>query len=1105
MTTEDEGLADWLRSLGLAEHVPAFARNDIRLELVPLLSDGDLKELGLSMGHRRLLMGAATQIPGRNAVPSGQSLQEKQGERRQVTVMFCDLVGSTELSTRLDLDDLRNLIHAYYSSCCRSIEEAGGFIARIIGDGILAYFCYPQAREDAAECAIRAGLRILEDLGRGQLDGHNAVSVRIGLATGLTVISDMVGSGFSEQHTATGQTPNLAARIQSLAVPGTMAVADDTRRLAGGMFDYADLGLHKLKGFDEPVHAWRVLGESIGNARFDAYRTEVFDLLGRDAEMNLLRQTWQSVQQGASRIVTIMGEAGIGKSRLLRAAGSGLAPLHALCVLMQCTPNQASTPLHPLIAWIHRASGVSSTDAKANRQRLQGWRGGQENLLDLALIADLLQVPIADVSDLPAMPPDLKRRLTRDVVLDYFKRHCQQGPVLFMLEDAHWMDGATAELLRMLFKSLRDRPLLAMITSRVQNPRPWSDAEHCLDIRLNSLTEEDTEKIIQNVCHGRLLPPAIVRDIIAKTDGVPLFVEELTATVLESGKLRSDGEVLLLDGPLPSLDIPSTLRDSLAARLDRMGDAQEVARMGSALGREFSFLLLAQVSGKPEWSLKAALSRLVAAQLLFQKGQPPNAEYIFKHALVQQAAYDGLLRSDRQALHARIVQAIETHQPDMAAREPGLMAQHCHQAGLPDKEADYLYAAGLASTRMVAVPEALSYFSRAEQVIAGLPQKPHNVQRHIDTIVGMMEVGRFAILPQRLIELGAQARSLSQLPGVNCDAATVAAILFQEGRAQLYSSRYADARRLFVEIRELGRRTQSLSIEMKPASAFSMNLCCQGLFNETLDFIHEGNIGYYREAGSGIDYISGLGWIGYASCQMGPGDQGVRFGDLSVKEAQAVNSAIYLGGAHVWRSHALMSVRRLDEAVADARQCATLAGTVPYLGWHALVFLSLCECRRSNFDAAIESLDEARQLLARAIKDGQWSLFDYVPAIEAEIACFRGENAQALAAAERAIETAAAVDGYFAQAMGWRVKAISALRSGADVTAAQASFERAIGLYEQGAARAEQTFATLVWAYTLQHCGHAALAQQHLRLATTLALQFGFDLRRCEYGAAALL
>ena len=1096
---EKNDLVVWLNSLGLGMHAQAFEKNDVTFDLLRTLSDADLKELGLSMGHRRILMRAASQVRPKKPVPR----QADHGERRQITVMFCDLVGSTEMSGRLDLDDLRNLIHSYYSSCCNIIEDAGGFTARLVGDGILAYFGYPMAREDAAECAIRASLRILETLASGRLDGSSQFNVHIGLATGMSVISDMVGSGFAERHTATGLTPNLASRIQSLATAGSVFVADETRRLAGGLFMYADMGWHQLKGLDKPVQVWRVVGESLSSVRFDAHRTEIFECIGRDAEMNTVLESWNLALSGQCSIVTITGEAGIGKSRLLRTASDQFARLSGLAVLLQCSPNQAATPLHPLIAWIRREARIGSSAGPENLEHLAAWLGGAATPLDLGLIADLLAIPVPDAQALPRMPPDRKRNLTRDLLLRHFNRHTESAPVLFMLEDAHWMDGATEEFLKALFQRMRDRPFLALLTSRPPEKREWSDAGNVRGIRLEPLQPTDAKRLIQNACHGKSLPPAVVSLILARTDGIPLFIEELTATVLESGVLHGESDAPVVAGPLPTMDIPSTLRDSLMARLDRLEGAKEIACVASALGREFTFSLLQRVAGQSPGKVAAALDRLVDAQLLFRRGVPPAAEYVFKHALIQQAAYEGQLRSDRQALHARIVHAIEAHQSETARNEPGLMAHHCQEAILPDKEVDYLFAAGRASTRVVAIAEALSYFSRAEQVIATLEQTSRNVRRHIDIILGLMEVGRFAILPNRLTELGALARSLSAIDGVACDAATLSAIMFQEGRAHLYCGRYTEARRIFTEIRQLGRESGSAQIEMKPASAFSMNLCCQGLFDETLDFINEGNVGRYKEAGSFIDYISGLGWIAYASCQMGPGDDGLRFADLSVQEAMQVQSPIYLGGACIWRSHALMAVRRLDEAVAEARRCVQLSQThsVPYLGWHGLVFLALCLCRTGRFDEADETLAEARDLLARTA-GGQWSLLDYIPAIEAEIACFRGDHARAIASADRAIAVAQAAGGYFAEAIAWRVKAISAVRTGADPQEAQVLFNNAVRLYQRGGARAEQAFATLIWARALHLSGHAEHARESTHAATELARTHGFDLGRCEYGAS---
>jgi class 3 adenylate cyclase/tetratricopeptide (TPR) repeat protein len=1069
------------------------------------LSDADLKELGLSLGHRRVLLDAIGQLQARSAPRPATPEATGQGERRQITVMFCDLVGSTKLSEQLDLDDLRSLIHGYYSSCCQIIEAAGGFTARLIGDGILAYFGYPLAREDAAECAVRASLHILETLAAAPLQGGAELKVHIGMATGMAVISDMVGTGFAERHAATGLTPNLAARIESLATPGTVLISDETRRLAGGLFMYADMGWHQFRGLDKPVRVWRVIDEALSSMRFEAQRSEVFECVGRDAELARLLASWQAAQQGEARIVTVTGEPGIGKSRLLRTASERFARSSGRIVLLQCSPNQASTPLHPLIAWIRREARISGSNVAENLARLEAWLGATGTRLDLALVAEFLGLAVPDAASLLPKLPDQRRNLTRDVLVRQLERHCESAAVLFMLEDAHWMDGATEEFLRLLFGRMRTKPFMALLTSRQPEQGHWSAVGEVSEIRLEPLQAHDAEKLIRSVARGKDLSPAVLDQILSRTDGVPLFIEEMTATVLESPAPAAEAQPATAREPVRPLDIPWTLRDSLMARLDRLEGAKEAARVASALGREFTFSLLQRVTGQPQQVLAAALERLVEAQLLFQRGTPPAAEYTFKHALIQQAAYDGQLRHDRQALHARIVQAIETHQPQTARDEPGLMAHHCHEANLPDKEVDYLYAAGVASTRVVAVAEALSLFSRAEELVSSLEATPRNVARHIDIILGLMEAGRFAILPKRLMELGALARRLSQLPGVSCEATTIASILFQEGRALLYSGRYTEARSIFSEIRRLGHERGSLLIEMKPGSALTMDLCCQGLFNEMLDFLNEGNIGHYKATGSFIDYNSGLGWLGYARCQSGPGEQGLRFADLSVEEAEQLQSPIYVAGARIWRSHALMAVRRLGEAVADARRCVQLSQvhSGPYLGWHGQVFLALCLCRVSRFADARTALADARELLQ--VSEGQWSLLDYLPAIEAEIACFSGEHAHAMAAADEAIATAQAVGGYFAEAMAWRVKAVSSVRTGGDPEAAQALFGNALRLYEQGGARAEQAFSTLTWSHALHAAGHGARALPWAQAAREPARAHGFDLTRCEYGAAAML
>ncbi len=1109
MTVEKSVLRSWLETLGLGRYVEVLVANDVDMEALRLLSDADLQALGFSLGHRRTLQDAIRSLNAAHATTQlDPSLAAgSQGERRQVTVLFCDLVGSSELATQFDPEDLRNLVHRYYSSCCKEIEACGGFVARVIGDGILAYFGYPVAREDAAECAIRAALRIVEAVHQPVIDASWRIDVRIGLATGVSVISSMVGIGFSELHAVLGPTPNLASRIQSLVEPGTIGISDETRRVAGGAFAYADQGVHLVKGFSRPVRVWGVVGEGRSGGRFDAQHPSPGDCFGRDTELAGLRDAWDRVQQGRCEVITLIGEAGIGKSRLLRTASERFAPSPHFVAFMQCSPSQSSTPLHPLIDWLRRDTRVSATDASDNRLRLNRWIGDEATALDLVLLADLLCVPLPDSRDgVLHLPPDRKRAMTRDVVWRHFERHCSSGPGLLIVEDAHWIDGATEEFLNALLLRFRDHKMMVIATQRPGGPSSWSRTADSSDVHLVSLAPADAMLVVRSACRGRELPPAVLDDILSRTDGVPLFIEELTAMILESGLLRDDGAALVMDGPMPTLDIPSTLRDSLMARLDRLSDIKDVARAGSALGREFTFSLLAQVSERPVDDLLAALDRLIEAGLLSRRDAPPEAEYVFKHALVQQAAYDSQLRSDRQALHRRIVKALETNHPEYARHEPGLMAYHCERAALVDREVDYLYAAGLASTRLVAIPQALSYFSRADSAIARLPVTAVNARRHIEIILGTMEVGRFAILPSRLVALSKQARALLQTDGVTLDPALTAAILFQDGRAQLYSSRYAEARRIFQEIRQLGHAHQDPAIERKPASAYCMTLCCQGLFSEMLDFVDPDMIDCYKQSGSFIDYIAVLGWSGYAHCQAGALDVGMEFGHRSVREAEHVQSQIYLAGAYIWRSHAFMASRRFEEAVADARRCVDLSASqsVPYLGWHGLVFLALCLSRSGEPDQAADALARARVLLGQ-VEDGVWSLLDYLPAIESEIACSRGDYGRARRLADEAIVVASSVEGHFTQAVAWRVKAVACIRGGGDLTEAQGYFDSGMRSHERGGALAEHTYSLLVWAHAL-HC--AGLAKESVRwrdAAVASASRYGFDLGRCENGAASVL
>lgn len=1106
-TTEPSELGRWLETLGLGQYIDSFVRNNIDFGVLSSLTEQDFREMGLTIGHRRVLAAA---IKERQKSAQTASLGVGDEERRQLTVMFCDVVGATALSSRLDPEDLRAAMHLYYTACGNVIERHGGFVAQYLGDGILAYFGYPLAQEDAAERAVRAGLDILSAVAELEVPDGSRMAVRLGAATGLAVVGGRIGRGAAEQHSVVGQTPNLAARIQMLAAHGTFAITDSTKRLVGGHFRYENLGQHTLKGIDGPVQVWQVAGELKRQTRFEALHAEVTACIGRDDELKTIDACWRQAAEGDGQAVMIVGEAGIGKSRLLRMVSDHFLSLSPRQILLQCSPHHTANPLHPVIAEISQTAGIDRRDTdETNLARIETWLGRLADRQSIALVADLLSLPLAGYQAALPQAPDRRKSLIRDLMITILETLCDRHPVLFMVEDAHWMDGATEDLLHRLIDRLRTRRFMAVVTTRPEYEAPWRQQPYTTVILLEKLRRDAVEQVIRNTSAGKPLPAAIVDQIVAKTDGVPLFIEELTKAILESGHLRTEGEALVLDGELPT-GIPTTLHDSLMARLDRLGGVKEVAQFGSALGRTYSYELLAAVMRQPADNLTAALNRLVEAGLMFQRGTPPAALYTFKHALVQDAAYESLLRSKRQELHAHIVDAIEREFPETARSDPSLLAHHCQRANLPDREVDYLYAAGLASTRLVAVRESLFYFAKAEETLSRLEVNDRNIARHINIILGLMDVGRFGILPSRLIELAAKARSLFANSAFRDDPEILASILFQEGRAQLYTSRYHDARESFYTLVQIGHDVGSEEIVRMPGSALTMSLCCQGYFNESLDYINVSNIDYYRRSGSIIDYIAGLGWTGYATCQVSGGDDGLVFNDRALEESEQFRSQMYIAGAHVWKAHALIACRRADEAIVEAQRCVDIARSVdvPYLVWHGLMFLAMAQCRAQQFAAAEETIAAVRSHLA-SVPEGLLSVLDYLPAIEAEIACFSGDTEAAVAVARRAIAVGAAIGGRFAEATARRTMAVALLNTGGGrvdeetLTEAEGHFARAMTLFQEGGAHAERAFGTQLWSAALRRAGETERAAKAAQAADVLAAMFHFDLRRTEFGAAA--
>jgi predicted ATPase/class 3 adenylate cyclase len=716
-------ITEWLASLGISEYAERFAENDIDTSVLCHLTDQDLKELGISVGHRRKMLAAIAELA---TIPSATAARPEQrdAERRQITIMFCDLVGSAALSTRLDPEDLQEIIGAYHRCCAKVITQSDGFVARYLGDGVLAYFGYPQAHEDDAEQAVRAGLALVEAVAK--LDAGHATSLhmRIGIATGLVIVGDFVSEGPGHENEVVGETPNLAARLQALAEPDTVVISGATRRLLGGLFEFRDHGTVPVKGFRDPVQVWQVTRASTVDSRFEALRTITTPLVGREEEIDLLMRRWRQTSHGEGRVVLLSGEPGIGKSRLTVELLERLQATSHIRLRHFCSPHHQDSALYPIISQLQLAAEFRRDDTDQQRlDKLEALLNQSSNDLKdaIPLIADLLSVSSGDRYPPRELTPRKRKEKTLWALLAQLEGLAAQEPVLMVFEDVHWIDPTSIELLDFIVDRVPTLPILLIITFRPEFVPPWVGRPHVTLLMLNRLSPAQRAELIAGVTGGKALPQEIADRIIDRTDGVPLFIEELTKTVVESGILVVAGDRYAVTGPVAPLAIPTTLQASLGARLDRLPAAREVAQIGAALGRSFSHEAITAVAQMPQQQIDKALAHLVSAGLIFRRGSPPDAEYIFKHALVRDAAYESLLKSRRQQLHAQITDFIENRSQDTAEVPPELLAHHCTEAGLTAKAVNYYHKAGQLALWRSAVAEAAVHFAKALDLLASLP------------------------------------------------------------------------------------------------------------------------------------------------------------------------------------------------------------------------------------------------------------------------------------------------------------------------------------------------------------------------------------------------
>ncbi|HUF82362.1 MAG TPA: adenylate/guanylate cyclase domain-containing protein [Burkholderiales bacterium] len=716
----------WLEASGFGQYADSFEANKIDGEALLALTHEHLKELGIPLSRRAQLLEAIARLsPGSSPSPAagpGRSPGVRTAgtapdatvtaERRHLTVMFVDLVGSTALSNRLDPEDLSKVIRKYQDAVVGEVTRYDGHVAQYLGDGVLAYFCFPMAHEDDAERCVRAALATLGAVAAMGSLGVEDLAVRIGIATGIVVAGDLLGEGAAWEHAIVGETPNLAARLQGVAASGEVVVSASTRHLVGHLFEVRDLGPQYLKGFAAPVAAYAITGERSSESRFEARRGEpLAAMVGRDNELTVLIESWRRVESGEGQLTIITGDAGIGKSRIIRALQDALAADLPARINYQCSPHHSDSALFPVLqhlARVARFEPADTPDRKLDRLEALLNEFGVRSAHDAGLIAALLGIDGAQRYGPLKLTPPQQRLGTFKALTGLLVDVARTRPLLWTIEDVHWIDPTTLELIDLCLERIENLPVLILVSARPTFHHAFGDRPNLTRLPLFRLGRPQIAAMVRGVTRGKSLPEELLNEIAIKSDGVPLFIEELTKTVLESGFLHETPDAFVVDDPLPNLAIPASLHDSLMARLDRLQPVKEVAQTAACIGREFSYRLLTAIMPRDK-PPDHALARLVEAELIFSRNRPQEGQYAFKHALVRDAAYESLLKAKRQQIHERLVNALEAS-PDTP---PEILAFHAMQAGLTEKAIAWWQKAGAQAIARPAYKEAIAHLSHA--------------------------------------------------------------------------------------------------------------------------------------------------------------------------------------------------------------------------------------------------------------------------------------------------------------------------------------------------------------------------------------------------------
>ncbi len=1093
-------VSQWLEELGLGEYAEAFAENRIDGGVLPSLTSNDLKDIGvIAVGDRRKLLDAITALSAPDEEPADEPVEDAssssdrraEAERRQLTVMFCDLVGSTELSERLDPEDMREVFRAYQDCCVEVIERFEGHIAKFMGDGVLVYFGYPKAHEDEAERAVRAGLALAEAISRLAPWGDLRIQVRIGIATGLVVVGDLIGEGAAQEEVVVGETPNLAARLQGLAEPGGVLIAPGTRHLLGNLFELVDLGRQTVKGIADPIHVWQVAGESRAEGRFEARQSSgLTPLVGREQELGLLLDRWGQAEDGDGQVVLLSGEPGIGKSRILQTLREQLADEPHFRLRYFCSPYHVNSALYPVLDQIERGAGFERDDPpniKLNKLETTLAQGTERFREAAAMVASLLSIPSGSRYPTQTLSPQRRKTKAQEVFLAQVVGLAAHRPVLVLFEDAHWSDPTTLELFDLIIDRVQRLRVLVVMTFRPEFAPPWPRYPHITSLSLNRLSRRQSVTLMERIAGGRALPSEVNEHIVEKADGVPLFVEELTKAVLESGLVVERDEAYVLSGPLPPLAIPTTLQDSLMARLDRRAPVREVAQIASVIGREFSHELLAAITPLSDGELEAALADLGAAELVFRRGVPPNVVYGFKHALVQDAAYASLLRGRRQRLHATVGHALVERFPDTVNGQPEVVARHFAAGGSPEKAIAYWQQASQQAMERSATAEAVAHLKAAIYLLESMPDDDARMALEIKLrlALGGALINAKGLASDEVEAAYVGARDLCQ---ESADSAGLFTALWGlcrvcYGRAQIRRSR-----ELADQVLALARRQQDPTILLEGHHAEWAAHLLHGELATAREHFGQGNSLYNSQVHGALGSLYGghdpgeccLNLGGLTLWLLGFPDQAQDWNRRALSLAEELVDPQTLAHAHCWGmilpqllGDMMMVKQRADALYAIAEEQAFanyFAEAEIFRGW---VLSVQGECARG--------IELMRGGLALREDSGVRYIRPYYRSLMAEGHLGSGQSAEALATFDTALSEAQETEEFWFQAELYRGRGeLFLTQPDLDEHEAEACFGKAIEIARAQSAKSLELRATTSLARLWQRQGKVAEARNSL-------------------------